>query len=98
MVSARTKNEPPETCPVCGEEVPRKALACPECGADYQSGWREEACDGVDFPDDEFDYEKFVQAEFGSGGRASRGWSGWIIAAVAVILLLALALALLPHS
>ena len=23
----------PETCPNCGADVPRGALACPECGA-----------------------------------------------------------------
>ena len=34
---------PPETCPVCGEDVPRGARACPGCGADERSGWNEEA-------------------------------------------------------
>ena len=40
----------PKVCPVCGEDVPRTALACPECGADHTSGWREdaEAYDGMD--------------------------------------------------
>lgn len=49
---------PPEICPVCGEDVPRNALACPACGADHRSGWREEAdsidaLGGVDFSDGE---------------------------------------------
>ncbi len=56
----------PEICPVCGEEVPRKALACPECGADDKSGWREEAhtYDAVDLPNDDFNYDEFVRREF----------------------------------
>src|SRR3954463_1087673 len=53
---ARQKNakrQAPEVCPVCGEEVPRNALACPECGADHNSGWREDAdtYDGIDLPE-----------------------------------------------
>jgi hypothetical protein len=31
---------PPEFCPNCGAEVPRKAKACPECGADEETGLR----------------------------------------------------------
>lgn len=43
---------PPETCPVCGEAVPRTAKACPGCGADERSGWDEETAryDGLDLP------------------------------------------------
>jgi hypothetical protein len=53
-------------CPVCDHDVPRGALACPECGADHNSGWREDAenNDGLDLPDEQFDYEQFVQREF----------------------------------
>ena len=42
----------PEICPVCGEDVPRNALACKHCGADHNSGWREDAdiYDGTDVP------------------------------------------------
>jgi hypothetical protein len=29
-------------CPVCGTEVPVKALACPECGSDESTGWSED--------------------------------------------------------
>ena len=58
-------------CPVCGEDVPRTALACPECGADHTSGWREDAetYDAVDLPDEDFNYEEFVKQEFGSSRR-----------------------------
>ena len=57
----------PETCPVCGEDVPRNALACKHCGADHNSGWREDAhvYDGTDVPADAFDYDDFIRQEFG---------------------------------
>ncbi|MDO8544144.1 MAG: zinc ribbon domain-containing protein [Opitutaceae bacterium] len=32
---------PPEECANCGAEIPRGAKACPECGADERTGWRE---------------------------------------------------------
>lgn len=65
---------PPGDCPVCGEFVPRKAVACPGCGASRDSGWNEEArVSGLDLPDDEdFDYEDFVAREFGQGRPKNR--------------------------
>ena len=51
----------PFECPVCGEDVPANAKACPECGACEKSGWSEDlASSGLDLPDEDFDYEKFV--------------------------------------
>lgn len=93
MPRSRRLPSPPEVCPVCGTEVPRNALACPECGADDRSGWREDA-DAVDsgLPDDDFDYEEFVKNEFGNGAP-SRFHLGWWI--TAILLLLAFALWLL---
>jgi len=76
-------------CPVCGEDVPRSALACPECGADHSSGWREdaEAYDAVDLPDEDFNYEAFINQEFGSRGPAIKGvwWITGILLAAALI-------------
>lgn len=71
----------PEVCPVCGEAVPRNALACKHCGADHQSGWREDAdaYDGTDVPTDAFDYDDFIRQEFGespaAGARRRAGFS-----------------------
>jgi len=47
---------PPSECPVCGEDVPRGARACPGCGADERSGWNEEATryDGLNLPAEAF--------------------------------------------
>ena len=76
----------PETCPNCGAEVPRRALACPQCGADEQTGWSDRATgQRLDLPDDEFNYDEFVQGEFGEQ-RESRtktkgvGWLWWLVA------------------
>lgn len=48
---------PPFECPVCGEEVPPGAKACPGCGADERTGWDEDAAryDGLDLPDEAFE-------------------------------------------
>jgi len=73
---------PPETCPNCGAEVPRNAKACPECGSDEQTGWSEEAhVDGLDLPEEKFDYEDFVEREFGSKSPVPHGipWFWWVI-------------------
>ncbi len=65
--------QPPGQCPVCGEWVPRKAVACNCCGACALSGWKADAghYDGLDLPDedDSFDYDKFVAEEFGAPHR-----------------------------
>ena len=57
---------PPKVCPVCGEDVPPKARACPECGACHESGWKlDEDPDygALDLPDwaYEDDDEKIVR-------------------------------------
>jgi hypothetical protein len=73
----------PEICPNCGAEVPRKARACPECGADEATGWSEEArASGLDLPDENFDYNDFVKREFGEKSPVARGvaWYWWVVA------------------
>ena len=83
----RTKREAPEVCPVCGEDVPRRALACPECGADHNSGWREDAqnYDGVDLPEGGFDYDDFVRREFGTSPKPAGIQTIWWITALLLI-------------
>ena len=83
-----TKRKAPEVCPVCGQDIPRNALACPECGADYNSGWREDAhtYDAVDLPDEDFNYDEFVRQEFESSpkpGAIKTIW--WIMAILAIV-------------
>ena len=74
---------PPETCPNCGADVPANARACPECGADEHTGGSEAArTDGLDLPDENFDYQDFVKTEFGGKSAVPRGihWFWWIVA------------------
>ena len=77
----------PEVCPACGEDVPPNALACPECGADHNSGWREDAdtYDAVDLPDEDFNYDEFVKREFGSSPKAVAIKAVWWITAILLI-------------
>jgi uncharacterized membrane protein YvbJ len=84
-----TKLEAPEVCPVCGEDVPRGALACPGCGADHNSGWREDAdaYDALDLPDQDFKYDEFIRAEFGSALKPAGLKTFWWIAAIALIII-----------
>jgi len=72
--------------------VRRGQAACEECGACEKSGWKAEAGhDGLDLPDPDevFDYDAFVEKEFG-GGRERRIGEGkwgrvWWWAAVGVL-------------
>jgi hypothetical protein len=77
---------------VCGENVPRTALACPECGADHTSGWREDAdtYDGVDLPDDDFNYEEFVKHRFESSQGPAIKTVWWITAILLVAAFIAI--------
>ncbi|MFH1497999.1 MAG: zinc ribbon domain-containing protein [Verrucomicrobiota bacterium] len=48
----------PETCANCGADIHRHARACPECGADERTGWREtDTYDGLDLPDSAWEDE-----------------------------------------
>lgn len=77
---------PPEICPHCGAEVPPRARACPECGADESTGWNDRATLqnlGVSDPDD-FDADEFAEEEFGTPRR--RGPAvGWIFVAIGLL-------------
>jgi hypothetical protein len=80
----------PKLCPVCGEDVPGNALACPECGADHSSGWRENAdtYDGLDLPTEDFNYEQFVKQEFGSSRKFAIKGVWWIVAILLIAALI----------
>jgi len=77
---------PPELCPNCGAEVPPNAKACPECGSDEQTGWSNHAqADRLAIPDEEFNYDEFLNEEFGKT-KESRvkpsniDWLWWVVA------------------
>ena len=78
----------PFECPVCGEEVPADAKACPECGACEKSGWNEEFdAAGLDLPDEDFDYDQYVKDEFGGNEVKPPGlhWFWWLVALLLLI-------------
>ena len=87
-----TRPRTPELCPVCNEDVPRGALACPQCGADHNSGWKEDAAsyDGLNLPDDDFKYDDFVKREFGSRVKPSALKMVWWIAGILLFVVLLL--------
>jgi hypothetical protein len=87
------KNKPsklktPDVCPVCGEDVPRGALACPACGADHNSGWGEyaETYEALDLPDEDFNYDEFVRKEFGSSFKPAGMKMIWWVTAILVLI------------
>jgi hypothetical protein len=85
----------PETCPNCGAEVPPNSAACPECCSDERTGWSEAArTDGLDLPDENFDYNEFVEREFGGKTPKPRGvpWFWWVIAALVLLAFLTIVL------
>jgi hypothetical protein len=70
-------------CPNCGAEVPARARACPGCGSDERTGWSEAAqTGGLDLPEENFDYDDYIQREFGSPSPVPRGvhWFWWLMA------------------
>lgn len=82
-----------KTCPVCGTEVTLSASACPECGADDTTGWNEEqtAYDGLDLPDDEFNYDEYLEKEFGAEDKVAKKsllWPGIIGLTLVVIFII----------
>ncbi|MEO0413378.1 MAG: hypothetical protein AAF226_00340 [Verrucomicrobiota bacterium] len=81
-------------CPSCGAEVKVGSKGCPKCN--NLDPWEIEgndAYDGLDLPDDDFDYDEFIEREFGTGGIGKKGqrWNGlhpfwWITALVTLII------------
>jgi hypothetical protein len=81
---------PPEECANCGAAIPRHASACPECGADERTGWRETSIyDGLDLPDNAD--EDVPTSRAGAPSRRVNGiaWYWWCIG-VGVLLIFGL--------
>jgi len=77
----RDAEGPPDECAQCGATIPRRAKACPGCGADERTGWREaDVYDGLNLPDSAFD-----DAEPRAPLRRGLAWY-WVIAAILGIL------------
>lgn len=83
------------TCLHCGAEVPPKAKACPECGSCEETGWSEAALSGgLGLPEEDFDYDEFVEKEFGGKSPSPKpygiSWFWWAVAILVLIAMLAM--------
>ncbi|MGC8829469.1 MAG: zinc ribbon domain-containing protein [Verrucomicrobiia bacterium] len=87
----KNKRKPPEICPNCGAFVPENALACPECGSDYETGWSERAySQRLDLPDEEFDYDEFIKEEFEKQekGQFRKHRALWGLIAIIIVIII----------
>jgi predicted nucleic acid-binding Zn ribbon protein len=83
------RKDPPEICPVCGTEVPRNARACPECGACEKSGWSEDADrERLGLPSENFDYEEYIEREFGDKPQPTGNKKIWWFTAIALLVVI----------
>ncbi len=79
----------PDECAQCGARIPRGARACPECGADERTGWREASpYDGLELPDQawEDDSESRDRPRADPGRVNGLRWYWWAIALAVLVL------------
>jgi hypothetical protein len=73
--------------------IPRSAKACPECGADERTGWRETSgYDGLDLPDEAWDDETRAAGRHQKTDTVRVNgvpWYWWCVGAVLLALLVA---------
>ncbi len=85
---------PPSECANCGAALPRHARACPECGADERTGWRENDAtryDGLDLPDSAFEDDSAPRRAVPRQGIA---WYWYLVGALLLLVLIGSALGL----
>lgn len=91
-------------CPGCGAELRVGVRGCPRCskprrrrrrrkvpaaGAEKRSWEQDSSHDGLDLPDEDFDYDDFVAREFGKAPhrRVPIRWYWWVTAIVILLLI-----------
>lgn len=99
---------PTYMCPTCGSEVV-VGEACPGCvpaklkrkkkrgpvARRKPRSWKQDSIyDGLAIPDDEFDYEEFIEREFGNKPHRLVGikWYWWVTGVGLLVLIIALIL------
>jgi hypothetical protein len=91
----------PDECSQCGTSIPRGALACPECGADAETGWDAnpyEADADLDLPDHLLeDYDPHYDGPVlpGETWASARRGGRWYAAMIILVAVLALVLTFL---
>ena len=94
---ARIKPPAPGECAQCGAAIPRRASACPECGADERTGWRESSIyDGLDLPEAAFTDDDVAPTRRSLRGVGGLAWYWWVIGVMLLFTLGFAALGLLP--
>jgi len=77
-----------KVCPCCGAEIPARAQACRECGADERTGWSDQTyLDGIDVGDD-IDYESIKDEEFSSPKKKPQSLLRLIVVGLLLLLFL----------
>jgi hypothetical protein len=69
-------------CGNCGEEVPMKAKACPECGADEATGLVGLEDDYTTEIPEDFNYDAFMKREFSVSRHLKPhhlSWGWWVV-------------------
>lgn len=83
-------SQPPDECAHCGAEIPRTAKACPECGADERTGWREKSVyDGLNLPDEVFEDEASDgdRRPLNTARVNGVAWYWWLVGIILLVLL-----------
>jgi hypothetical protein len=85
-------------CPFCDREV-RVGKPCPGCAKKRKppekparKSWEQESsADGLDLPDEDFDYDDFVAREFGRAPHRKTGvkWYWWLLGVAALAAMVA---------
>lgn len=78
----------PTECANCGASIPRSAKACPECGADERTGWREQSVyDDLDLPDEAWTDDNEAKKPTPVSKRVNGvPWYWWLVGAILLAL------------
>ena len=83
-----TSARPPAECANCGTALPARARACPECGADERTGWREASVyDGLELPESAWSDDAATSPERKAPRVNGLAWYWWTAGVVLVVLL-----------
>jgi RNA polymerase subunit RPABC4/transcription elongation factor Spt4 len=89
-VTTRIPPPPPAECANCGATIPRTAKACPECGADERTGWRETSIyDDLDLPESAWRDEDEKISKPATPRVNGVAWYWWCVGALLLVLLVA---------
>ena len=93
-------------CPGCGDEIQVGGAGCPKCTkpvrkkpkkVEAPGSWEQDSVyDGLNLPGDDFDYDSFVQEEFGDGSKPAKTprEKVWMITAIVLVAVIGIAILL----